>query len=1021
MMRRTVIAAALSLLLVQNNFAQQSAKNIDPDKIYKEALNLYDNRKFVAAHKLFEDVEKAIDQQKDEKDSKDISLLRINAEFYAAVCGLELYNDNAVNLLLHFVTHYPENPNAKLASFELGNFYYRQANYPDAIDWYNKTDPSTFSANQRLEYHFRNGYALFQEKKFDKAIVNLKRVKSNTSKYAYPATYYEGLAYYEIKKYKEALASLSKLKDSKTYAEVIPYTIIKINYDLKSYEELLSYTAGILNTPKLQNEREILVLAASSANMAKKFELAINYYELARKKQALNDQESYELANAYFQSGKFAESIKTTEQIAERKNIYSQYALYLMGHSYIGINDKQSARNAFWKSGRLPFENNVKEEANFNYGKLSYELQFNQTAIETFQAFLKKYKKSAHVNEAASILGEALLSTKNYKEAIVILEGLEEKSTASNLALQKVNYYRGIELINNNELKEAIALLNKANLLNGDKTISANANYWKADCYYQLADYDNALKFFSLYNQSAAAAPDLANLVNYQLGYTYFKKEEYKSALFYFDKFLKGIDRASVIDNKKINDATLRLADGYFVIKDYDKALFSYNKIANDHIGGTDYALFQKGIILGLQGKQNDKIVTLKQVLNNYTKSAYADDATFEIANSYFSMNNNSDATLYFNNLIQLYPNSRYVAKARLSLGLIYYNEEKDELALSSYKAIIAEYPGSEEAKEALLAIKNIYVDAGTGDDYLSYLKSLPFASVSANAQDSISYQSANTRYLKADYENAINGFNSYLSKFEVGNPIKDEPAVKAGIFSTEAHANRAECYLKLAKEDLALSDFNYIIENNKTIYLERALLYAGRIEFKNKEYKKAASLFTKLEEVAEYKENYAEAIGSAMRAYMNLNDTTAIAAYAQKIIAYEKSASDDINLAHLYLGKLYYKQKNNSAAATEFETVTKQTKTAVGAEAKYYLAQILFDKGQFLEAQQACFDLSNQVPSYEYWVAKGFILLADTYHQLGNDFQAKSTLQSIIDEYDGKDEIAEEAKSKLASFLITK
>jgi hypothetical protein len=39
----------------------------------------------------------------------------------------------------------------------------------------------------------------------------------------------------------------------------------------------------------------------------------------------------------------------------------------------------------------------------------------------------------------------------------------------------------------------------------------------------------------------------------------------------------------------------------------------------------------------------------------------------------------------------------------------------------------------------------------------------------------------------------------------------------------------------------------------------------------------------------------------------------------------------------------------------------------------------------------------------------------------LGNDFQAKSTLQSIIDEYDGKDEIAEEAKSKLASFLITK
>jgi TolA-binding protein len=349
------------------------------------------------------------------------------------------------------------------------------------------------------------------------------------------------------------------------------------------------------------------------------------------------------------------------------------------------------------------------------------------------------------------------------------------------------------------------------------------------------------------------------------------------------------------------------------------------------------------------------------------------------------------------------------VAKARLRLGLIYYNEEKDESALSSYKAIITEYPGTEEAKEALLAIKNIYVDAGTGEEYLTYLKSLPFASVSANAQDSISYQSANTRYLKADYDNAIAGFNSYLTKFP------------EGIFSTEAHANRAECYLKVVKDDAALIDFNFIIEKNKTTYLERALLLAARINFRNKEYTKAAAQFKQLEEVAEYKENYAEAIGTAMRAYMNLNDTIATAAYANKIIAYEKSASDDINLAHLYLGKLYYKQNNRKAAATEFEIVTKNTKTAVGAEAKYYLAQILFDEAQYLPAQQACFDLSNQVPSYEYWVAKGFILLADTYHKLGNDFQAKSTLQSIIDEYEGTDDIVTEAKSKLESFLISK
>jgi TolA-binding protein len=91
-------------------------------------------------------------------------------------------------------------------------------------------------------------------------------------------------------------------------------------------------------------------------------------------------------------------------------------------------------------------------------------------------------------------------------------------------------------------------------------------------------------------------------------------------------------------------------------------------------------------------------------------------------------------------------------------------------------------------------------------------------------------------------------------------------------------------------------------------------------------------------------------------------------------------------------------------------------TKTESGAEAKYMIASILFIKGKYLDAQQACFDLSNQVPAYEYWVARGFIILADTYAKLGNDFQAKSTLQSIIEEYSINDDgVIEEANKKLA------
>ena len=68
----------------------------------------------------------------------------------------------------------------------------------------------------------------------------------------------------------------------------------------------------------------------------------------------------------------------------------------------------------------------------------------------------------------------------------------------------------------------------------------------------------------------------------------------------------------------------------------------------------------------------------------------------------------------------------------------------------------------------------------------------------------------------------------------------------------------------------------------------------------------------------------------------------------------------------------------------------------------------------EYKTSTKTCFDLINNMPSYDYWVAKAFILLADNYVALKDNLQAKSTLLSIIDNYDGKDDIVPTAKEKL-------
>ena len=53
-------------------------------------------------------------------------------------------------------------------------------------------------------------------------------------------------------------------------------------------------------------------------------------------------------------------------------------------------------------------------------------------------------------------------------------------------------------------------------------------------------------------------------------------------------------------------------------------------------------------------------------------------------------------------------------------------------------------------------------------------------------------------------------------------------------------------------------------------------------------------------------------------------------------------------------------------------------------------------------------------MPNHNYWVAKAYILLADNYVKLKDTFQAKATLQSIVDGYRGDDDILTTARQKL-------
>lgn len=997
------ITLTASILYTAINLSAQTPIQYQINDKYKNALELLEKGKYATASALFRDVEKLNYITSGQTDTRlDISEIKTNAQYYRALCALELRNDDAIDLFMAFIRQHPENAKTKQAYFQVGKFYFRLADYKEALNWFTKVSSMDMSGEEANEYRFMTAYSFFEMGNYADAKPLFSVVKDSKSPYAEQAIYYYAYIAYLDKDYKTSLANFERLKNSKNYENSYPYYISSIYFLDKRYDDVLAYAIPILNNTKQQYETEMFRIVGSSYFAKGDYQNAIKYFEkfLANDGgKTQNDQDSYQIGYTYYKLKNYNKAIEQFVKLNTAANSHNQFGLYTLGDAYLKTKNKQGARNAFLESSKFNFDAQIQEDALFNFAKLSYELEFHNIALDAAKTYLKNYPKSAKVNEAKTLLANILLNTKNYKEAIDLLESIQNKDDDAKEAYQKVTYYRALEFYNERAFENAIGMFLKSNTYTIDPNIHALATYWCAEAMYEVRKYGESVNYFENFlKMSAARKTDLYNYANYALGYAALEGENYGKASTYFAKFLNGNEK----DQSTINDAVLRLADSYFGGKNYGAALGNYNRIISAKTSSEDYALFQRGVIEGLMNQPDTKIATLNSLLSKFPNSNYADDAGFEIAYTYFLIGQGEKARTDLVGLIEKYPRSSYVPRALVTIGLVHYDQKNDEAALEAFKKVVSEYKSTDEAQQAFKLIERIYLDSGNATAFINYANTTSIGNYSIAEQDNIMFQAANNRYLRGDWTGAVESINAYFDKFP--KAIQDK----------QAKFIRAESYKNLSKDAAAIGDYEYILNDWTSEYTERALISISSIYLKNKQYNEAIVHLKKLEIASEYKANYQYALNNLMKAYFGMNVPEEALKYARLIQEYEKSSEQDKNAASLYAGKAYLIMKETNAAQKEFEELLKTSKTIEAAEAKYLIAKIEYDKKDYKASQKTLFDLINNMPNYDYWVAKSFILLADNYVGLKDNFQAKSTLQSIIDNYDGKDDILPEAKEKL-------
>ncbi len=985
------------LIVSVDAYSQKTLYQNDPDAVYKTGLELFNKQKYGVAQKHFD---RAIELYAD----RDVEF-KANSEYYSALCAIELFNEDAEYKIARFIAEHPENSKVNAAYFHMGKFQYRKNKYGDAIRWFLKLNKDKLNDEELAEYYFKLGYSYFRIRKYDKASSAFYEIKDINTKFTGPAIYYYSHIAYQDKNYETALQGFQRLSTNETFAPIVPYYITQIYYVQGRYDEVLKYAPDLLDKASDKRAPEIAKVIGDSYYKKQEYENAVSYLQQHADSKKAQRKDYYQLAYCYYQLEQYDSAAVNFEKVFTETDQMAQNAYFHLADCYIQLDEKNKARLAFEFASRLDFDPEIKEDALFNYALLTYELYhspFNE-AIGAFHQFINSYPDSERLDEAYNFLVMAYLYTSNYKEALNSLEKISEKDHGIKEAYQKVAYYRGLELFNNLKYQEAVETFDKSLQYPGyNRSLKAQANYWKAEAYYQLDEYEKAIESYNEFLLTVGAFQlDEYNLAHYNIGYSYFKLKDYPNAIQWFRKYIGFTKNAQT---KTVADAYNRVADSYFISRTYWVAIENYDKAIEIGLMDKDYALFQRGFSLGLLLRPEKKISTLQRLLDEHPESAYVDDAMFEMAKGYMDLQKTEQAFEKYLSIVNEFPASSYVKKSLVQLGLLSYNKDESQEALKYYQRTVAEFPGTDEARNALIGIKNIYVDLNEVDTYFAYVNSLgEFADISVSEQDSLIYISAENQYMDGDCDKSILQFNDYLTKYPEGS------------FVLNANFYLADCYYKRGNVEGALKSYNYVIDKPKNTFTEQALIAAASINYEMGVFNEAIEDYIKLEQVAELNSNLIESRVGQMRANYQLNNYTKVVESADKVLHTEKISEQIKREAHYKKGKALFANNNMELALDEFRIISTEVNSSEGAESKYLICQIYFNDNQFDVAENEIFDFAAQNTSQEYWLAKSFILLADIYLKKGDQFQAKHTLKSIVENYnpDANDEIVKTAIEK--------
>ena len=448
------------------------------------------------------------------------------------------------------------------------------------------------------------------------------------------------------------------------------------------------------------------------------------------------------------------------------------------------------------------------------------------------------------------------------------------------------------------------------------------------ESYFNLQEYSKAIPYLEAYKGKKGR---WSHSDFYQLGYAFYKQNDYQSSINEFNKIIDGSNNIS-------QNAYYILAKCYLNLNKKQAALNAFKNASEMDFIPTiteDAWLNYAKLSYEIGNPYQSTTGVLIRFLTLYPKSASKIQVESLLIDSYISSNNYKEALDFLKNKSKSFHKESY-QKVTFLRGLELYNE--------------AEYTASDALLDNSLSVsldpitkaRATYWSGEVAYQLMNYKKALQrFKDFSQLVQssklkesDNLNYNLAYTYFKLKQYSNAINNFQLF---------IENKPSDL--VVLNDAFLRMADCYFVSTQYSLAIDAYQAALDLNKieadyaTFQIAVSNGYLGQIQTK----------INGLNKVMDYKSSYLidQALFELANTYANQsNSPKAIEIYTELITDY--STSTLVSKALLRKGLIEYNQNDIQSALKSFNSVaTEYPSTPEAFQAISSSRSIYIDLGQ--------------------------------------------------------------------------